>query len=290
MKIRMETDMSIKLQNVNYIYGIGSGQESHALKNISFEINDGQFIGLVGHTGSGKSTLTQLLNGLEHATGGEIYYNGKNIYDKDYNMRELRGKVGLVFQYPEHQLFETSVINDVQFGPKNLGLPQLEAELRSYEALKMVGIGEDLIDSSPFALSGGQKRRVAIAGVLAMKPEVLILDEPMAGLDPVGRDEILDLLKKLHDENNITIVLVSHSMDDIAKYVDRVLVMNKGELVLDGEPLKVFQFEDELEKIGLGVPQSTKVIHQLKESGADIQGEYITAKESAEAIYKWISS
>lgn len=290
MKIRMETDMSIKLQNVNYIYGIGSGQESHALKNISFEINDGEFIGLVGHTGSGKSTLTQLLNGLEHATGGEIYYNGKNIYDKDYNMRELRGKVGLVFQYPEHQLFETSVINDVQFGPKNLGLPQLEVELRSYEALKMVGIGEDLIDSSPFALSGGQKRRVAIAGVLAMKPEVLILDEPMAGLDPVGRDEILDLLKKLHDENNITIVLVSHSMDDIAKYVDRVLVMNKGELVLDGEPLKVFQFEDELEKIGLGVPQSTKVIHQLKESGADIQGEYITAEESAEAIYKWISS
>ena len=195
--------MSIELKNVNYIYGVGSGQEKHALKNINLKICDGEFIGLVGHTGSGKSTLTQLLNGLERATSGDIYYNGQNIYEKNFNMRELRGKVGLVFQYPEHQLFETSVIEDVQFGPKNLGLDNLEVELRSYEALKLVGIGEELIDTSPFALSGGQKRRVAIAGVLAMQPEVLVLDEPIAGLDPAGRDEILSLLKELHQKKNI---------------------------------------------------------------------------------------
>lgn len=281
--------MSLVLKNVNYVYGEGSGHEKHALKNINIEIKDGEFIGLVGHTGSGKSTLTQIFNGLEKATSGEVYFNDKNIYDKDYNMRELRGKVGLVFQYPEHQLFEVSVINDVQYGPRNIGLDNLQVELRSYEALKLVGIGEDLIDASPFALSGGQKRRVAIAGVLAMKPEILVLDEPMAGLDPVGRDEILGLLKKLHEEQHITIILVSHSMDDIAKYVDRVLVMNKGELVLDGEPEKIFQFEDELEKIGLGVPQSTKVIHSLNKLGADIKGEYMTAESAAEAIYRWLS-
>ena len=281
--------MSLVLKNVNYVYGEGSGHEKHALKNINIEIKDGEFIGLVGHTGSGKSTLTQIFNGLEKATSGEVYFNDKNIYDKDYNMRELRGKVGLVFQYPEHQLFEVSVINDVQYGPRNMGLDNLQVELRSYEALKLVGIGEDLIDASPFALSGGLKRRVAIAGVLAMKPEILVLDEPMAGLDPVGRDEILGLLKKLHEEQHITIILVSHSMDDIAKYVDRVLVMNKGELVLDGEPEKIFQFEDELEKIGLGVPQSTKVIHSLNKLGADIKGEYMTAESAAEAIYRWLS-
>ena len=281
--------MSLVLKNVNYVFGEGSGHEKHALKNINIEIKDGEFIGLVGHTGSGKSTLTQIFNGLEKATSGEVYFNDKNIYDKDYNMRELRGKVGLVFQYPEHQLFEVSVINDVQYGPRYMGLDNLQVELRSYEALKLVGIGEDLIDASPFALSGGQKRRVAIAGVLAMKPEILVLDEPMAGLDPVGRDEILGLLKKLHEEQHITIILVSHSMDDIAKYVDRVLVMNKGELVLDGEPEKIFQFEDELEKIGLGVPQSTKVIHSLNKLGADIKGEYMTAESAAEAIYRWLS-
>ncbi len=280
--------MSIKLQDVNYIYGIGTGQEKHALKNINLEINDGEFIGLAGHTGSGKSTLVQLLNGLIRASSGTIYYNGQNIYDKLYNMRSLRSKVGLVFQYPEHQLFETTVVNDVQFGPKNLGLPQLEIELRSFKALKMVGIGDDLLDVSPFALSGGQKRRVAIAGILAMKPEVLVLDEPVAGLDPAGRDEILGLLKKLHNENNITVILVSHSMEDIAKYVDRMLVMNRGEIVLDGKPSKIFCFEKELEKIGLGVPETVKVIHRLQDAGANIIGEPITAEESSEAIYKWL--
>lgn len=280
--------MSIKLQDVNYIYGIGTGQEKQALKNINLEISNGEFIGLAGHTGSGKSTLVQLLNGLMRASSGTIYYNGQNIYDKLYDMRGLRSKVGLVFQYPEHQLFETTVINDVQFGPKNLGLPQLEIEMRSFEALKMVGIGDELLDVSPFALSGGQKRRVAIAGILAMKPEVLVLDEPVAGLDPSGRDEILGLLKRLHDDNNITVILVSHSMDDIARYVDRMLVMNKGEIVLDGKPAKVFQFEKELEKIGLGVPQAVKAVHQLRDAGADITGEPVTAEESAEAIYRWL--
>ena len=278
--------MSIELKDVNYIYGMGSGQEKHALKNINVKIGDGEFIGLVGHTGSGKSTLTQLLNGLEKATSGEIYYNGQNIYDKDFNMRELRGNVGLVFQYPEHQLFETSVIADVQFGPKNLGLDNLEVELRSYDALKLVGIDEELIDTSPFALSGGQKRRVAIAGVLAMQPQVLVLDEPMAGLDPAGRDEILSLLKNLHETKDITIILVSHSMDDIAEYADRVLVMNHGELILDGEPRKIFEYEEELEKIGLGVPQAASVIHQLRKAGIQIEKECITAKETADAIYE----
>lgn len=281
--------MSIKLQDVNYIYGIGTGQERHALKNINLEINSGEFIGLAGHTGSGKSTLVQLLNGLMRASSGVIYYNGQNIYDKLYNMRSLRSKVGLVFQYPEHQLFETTVIDDVQFGPKNLGLPQLEMELRSFKALKMVGIGDELLDVSPFTLSGGQKRRVAIAGILAMQPEVLVLDEPASGLDPAGRDEILGLLKKLHDENNITI-LVSHSMDDIAKYVNRMLVMNNGEIVLDGKPAKVFQFEKELERIGLGVPEAVKVCHQLREAGAYIKGEPITPEECAEAIYEWLKA
>ncbi len=278
--------MSIELKDVNYIYGMGSGQEKHALKNINVKIGDGEFIGLVGHTGSGKSTFTQLLNGLEKATSGEIYYNGQNIYDKDFNMRELRGNVGLVFQYPEHQLFETSVIADVQFGPKNLGLDNLEVELRSYDALKLVGIDEELIDTSPFALSGGQKRRVAIAGVLAMQPQVLVLDEPMAGLDPAGRDEILSLLKNLHETKDITIILVSHSMDDIAEYADRVLVMNHGELILDGEPRKIFEYEEELEKIGLGVPQAASVIHQLRKAGIQIEKECITAKETADAIYE----
>jgi len=273
--------MSIKLQNVNFIYGAGTGKEKHALKNINIEIKDGEFTGIAGHTGSGKSTLVQLLNGLERATSGEIFYNGQNIYDKSYNMRKLRSKTGLVFQYPEHQLFETTVINDVQFGPKNLGLPQLEAELRSFNALKMAGIDDSLLDVSPFALSGGQKRRVAIAGVLAMQPEVLVLDEPAAGLDP-------GLLEKLHKENNTTIILVSHSMEDLAGYVDRMIVMNKGEIVLDGKPGQVFQFEKELENIGLGVPQPAKVIHQLKEAGADIKGEPVTADESIEAIYNWL--
>lgn len=277
-------NMSIRLENVNYIYGEGSGQEKWALKNINLTIHDREFIGIVGHTGSGKSTLTQLLNGLEKPSSGTIYYNDEDIQADGYERRKLRQKVGLVFQYPEHQLFEVSVIKDVEFGPRNLGLSNLEAEKRSFDALKHVGLSDDLLDVAPFALSGGQKRRVAIAGVLAMQPEVLILDEPTAGLDPAGRTEILELLKKLHEENNITVILVSHSMDDVARYAGRILVMNQGELVLDGEPQKVFRYRDELRKIGLDVPQSTNILYELRDRGMAVGTEGITPEQAAECI------
>lgn len=277
-------NMSIRLENVNYIYGEGSGQEKWALKNINLAIHDREFIGIVGHTGSGKSTLTQLLNGLEKPSSGTIYYNDEDIQADGYERRKLRQKVGLVFQYPEHQLFEVSVIKDVEFGPRNLGLSNLDVEKRSFDALKQVGLSDDLLDVAPFALSGGQKRRVAIAGVLAMQPEVLILDEPTAGLDPAGRTEILGLLKKLHEENNITVILVSHSMDDVARYAGRILVMNRGELVLDGEPQKVFQYRDELRKIGLDVPQSTNILYELRDRGMAVGTEGITPEQAAECI------
>lgn len=277
-------NMSIRLENVNYIYGEGSGQEKWALKNINLAIHDREFIGIVGHTGSGKSTLTQLLNGLEKPSSGTIYYNDEDIQADGYERRKLRQKVGLVFQYPEHQLFEVSVIKDVEFGPRNLGLSNLEVEKRSFDALKHVGLSDDLLDVAPFALSGGQKRRVAIAGVLAMQPEVLILDEPTAGLDPAGRTEILELLKKLHEENNITVILVSHSMDDVARYAGRILVMNQGELVLGGEPQKVFRYRDELRKIGLDVPQSTNILYELRDRGMAVGTEGITPEQAAECI------
>lgn len=277
-------NMSIRLENVNYIYGEGSGQEKWALKNINLTIHDREFIGIVGHTGSGKSTLTQLLNGLEKPSSGTIYYNDEDIQADGYERRKLRQKVGLVFQYPEHQLFEVSVIKDVEFGPRNLGLSNLEVEKRSFDALKQVGLSDDLLDVAPFALSGGQKHRVAIAGVLAMQPEVLILDEPTAGLDPAGRTEILELLKKLHEENNITVILVSHSMDDVARYAGRILVMNRGELVLDGEPQKVFRYRDELRKIGLDVPQSTNILYELRDRGMAVGTEGITPEQAAECI------
>ena len=277
-------NMSIRLENVNYIYGEGSGQEKWAVKNINLTIHDREFIGIVGHTGSGKSTLTQLLNGLEKPSSGTIYYNDEDIQADGYERRKLRQKVGLVFQYPEHQLFEVSVIKDVEFGPRNLGLSNLEIEKRSFDALKQVGLSDDLLDVAPFALSGGQKRRVAIAGVLAMQPEVLILDEPTAGLDPAGRTEILELLKKLHEETNITVILVSHSMDDVARYAGRILVMNQGELVLDGEPQKVFRYRDELRKIGLDVPQSTNILYELRDRGMAVGTEGITPEQAAECI------
>ena len=280
--------MGMRLQHVNFIYGLGSGQEYPALHDINLEIHDGEFIGMVGHSGSGKSTLIQLLNGLEKASSGEILYDGKNIYDKDFSLKDLRGKVGLVFQYPEHQLFETSVIQDVEYGPGNLGLDQLEVELRSFRALKQVGIGEDLLDVSPLTLSGGQKRRVAIAGVLAMEPEILILDEPMAGLDPVGRTEILQLLAQIHREKQITVILVSHSMDDVAQYADRILVMNDGKLVLDGPPRQIFRYEEELRQIGLDVPQPTALLHRLAKETTGLQSDGITVKESVNAILDWL--
>ncbi|MDK2807392.1 MAG: energy-coupling factor transport system ATP-binding protein [Clostridiales bacterium] len=279
--------MGIILDHVNYIYSAGTAYEKQALKDINLKIEDGEFVGLIGHTGSGKSTLMQHFNALLHASSGSIYYNGQDIYEKDYDIKSHRSKVGLVFQYPEHQLFETTIVKDVKFGPMNQGLPNLEVDLRAFEALKQVGISDDMLDASPFELSGGQKRRVAIAGVLAMKPEVLILDEPTAGLDPKGRDEILDLLAKLHKERKITIILVSHSMEDVAKYVDRLIVMNRGEIFLDGTPKQVFVHYKELEKIGLAAPQVTYVLHALEEKGFPLATDATTIEEAAEEILRY---
>ena len=271
---------------VNYVYSAGTAYEKHALKDVNLVINDGEFIGVIGHTGSGKSTLMQLFNGLEKATSGSIYYNGQDIYDEDFKMKDLRNKVGLVFQYPEHQLFETTVLEDVKFGPRNQGLSALDVDMRAYEALKAVNFREELYDASPFELSGGQKRRAAIAGVLAMKPEVLILDEPTAGLDPKGRDHILKLLSKLHEEQGITIILVSHSMEDVAEYVDRIIALDDGTIAFDGAPKEVFTHYKELEKIGLRAPQVTYVMHALKEKGYDVDTSAITVKEAKDEILK----
>ena len=276
--------MSIKLEHINYVYGEGTAYEKHALKDINLEIPDGQFVGIIGHTGSGKSTLIQHLNGLIKATSGEIYYNGENIYADGYSMKELRSHVGLVFQYPEYQLFESDVLSDVCFGPKNLGLPEEEVKARSLEALHQVGLKEKHYNKSPFDLSGGQKRRVAIAGILAMHPEVLILDEPTAGLDPKGRDDILDQIQKLHKERGITVILVSHSMEDVAKYVDRIIVMDHGCMKFDGEPKKVFEHYKELESIGLAAPQVTYVMQTLKEKRFDVDVHAITIEEAKQSI------
>ncbi|MCC8125993.1 MAG: energy-coupling factor transporter ATPase [Clostridiales bacterium] len=276
--------MSIKVENINYIYGQGTAFEQYALKNVSFEITDGQFVGLIGHTGSGKSTLIQHLNGLLRASSGAIYYNGENIYAEGYDMRALRSKVGLVFQYPEHQLFEVDVFSDVCYGPKNQKLSQEEVEARARFALTQVGLKEKYWKQSPFELSGGQKRRVAIAGVLAMKPDVLILDEPTAGLDPRGREEILDQLARLHKEQKLTIILVSHSMEDIARYADRIIVMNHGEKMYDGTPKEVFHHYKELEKIGLAAPQITYIVHRLRENGVPISDDITTVEEARTAI------
>ncbi len=278
--------MPIILDHVSYEYAGGTAMAKQALKDINLVIHDGEFIGLIGHTGSGKSTLIQHLNGLIKATSGTVYVNGEDIYDKDYSMKGLRSKVGLVFQYPEHQLFETTVLKDVEFGPKNLGLSQLEVQYRSFDALKQVGIGEDLLDVSPFDLSGGQKRRVAIAGVLAMQPEVLILDEPTAGLDPKGRDEILDRIARIHKERGITVILVSHSMEDVANYVQRIIVMNDGEVALDDVPKHVFRYAKELDSIGLAVPQVTAVMNALREAGIPTGKDATTVEEAKEELLR----
>ena len=278
--------MAIILDHVTYEYGSDTELAIRALDDVSLVIPDGQFIGLIGHTGSGKSTFVQHLNSLLKPSKGNIYYNGKDIHDPEFNRKELRSKVGLVFQYPEHQLFEVDVFSDVCFGPKNLGLSQKEVELRAYQALKQVGLSDEYFYQSPFDLSGGEKRRVAIAGVLAMKPEVLILDEPTAGLDPKGRDEILQLIAKLQKENGMTIILVSHSMDDVAEYVDRILVMNKGRVVYDDEPREVFSQAAELEAIGLAAPQVTYIMHELKKNGYDVNTDVISVEEARDEILK----
>ena len=276
--------MALKLEHVNYVYGDDTTLAVKALNDVCLEIPDGQFVGVIGHTGSGKSTLMQHLNGLLRASSGHIYFNGEDIYGKDYDMKKLRSKVGLVFQYPEHQLFEIDVFTDVCFGPKNLGLDKKEVELRAFEALKQVGLPYEFFYQSPFELSGGQKRRVAIAGVLAMKPEVLILDEPTAGLDPKGRDEILHQIKKLQTESGMTIILVSHSMEDVAEYVDRIVVMNKGSVMYDDVPRNVFRHYKELEEVGLAAPQVTYIMHALRENGLPVDADSTTIEEAAEEI------
>ncbi|MCM1183596.1 MAG: energy-coupling factor transporter ATPase [Roseburia sp.] len=282
--------MPIILDKVNHVYGADTAMAVQALKDVSLVIPDGQFIGLIGHTGSGKSTLVQHLNGLMRATSGSIYFNGEDIDADDYDKRKLRSRVGLVFQYPEHQLFETDVFADVCFGPKNLGLDKKETELRAYEALKLVGLEDDYFYQSPFELSGGQKRRVAIAGVLAMKPEVLILDEPTAGLDPRGRDEILDRIARLKQETGITVILVSHSMDDVAKYVDRIIVMNRGSVQLDDAPREVFRHYMELEEIGLAAPQVTYIMKELRDNGYDVNIDVTTIDEAKEEIKRYLKA
>ena len=278
--------MSIELKNVTYTYSPETAYEIHALKNINLVIPDGQFMGIIGHTGSGKSTLIQHFNALIRPTSGTILYNGEDIWEEKYDRRKLRSEVGLVFQYPEHQLFESDVLSDVCFGPMNQGLSREEAEKEARKALAHVGFKEEYFSKSPFELSGGQKKRVAIAGVLAMNPKILILDEPTAGLDPKGRDDILDQIQLLHKMRGITIILVSHSMDDIAKYVERLVVMNHGEAVFDDTPRKVFSHYQELEKMGLAAPQITYIMHALKDKGLDVDVNAITVEEAKDSILK----
>ncbi len=278
--------MSIIVDHVSHVYEADTNMAVKALDDVSLAIRDGEFIGLIGHTGSGKSTLVQHLNGLMKATSGHIYYNGEDIDDDQFHKKELRSKVGLVFQYPEHQLFEVDVFSDVCFGPKNLGLSQKEVQLRAYEALKQVGLEDEYFYQSPFDLSGGQKRRVAIAGVLAMKPEVLILDEPTAGLDPKGRSEILELISSLRKKTGMTIVLVSHSMDDVAEYVNRIVVMDHGRKMFDDAPREVFRHVEELEAMGLAAPQVTYMMHQLRKNGFDVNPDAITIEEAQEEVLK----
>ena len=276
--------MGIKVDDICFLYERGTAMQVNALDHISVEIPDDQFIGLIGHTGSGKSTFVQTLNGLLKVTSGHIYYNGEDIDGDKFDKKKLRSDVGLVFQYPEHQLFEVDVITDVCFGPKNLGLSDSEAHKRAVEALESVRMPKALYKASPFDLSGGEKRRAAIAGVLAMRPKILILDEPTAGLDPKGRDEILGLIANMKKERNITVILVSHSMDDVARYVDRIMVMGGGKLLYDDEPVKVFRNVKELEELGLAAPQITYVMKLLKERGLDVNTDVLKVSEAAAEI------
>ena len=278
--------MPIRIEHLSYIYGEGTSFEKKALDDISLEIGDGEFIGLIGHTGSGKSTLIQHLNGLNKASSGRILVDGEDIRSEGYSLKKLRGKVGLVFQYPEYQLFEAEVLKDVCFGPHNQGLSDEEVLARANEALAAVGLDESYYEKSPFDLSGGQKRRVAIAGILAMKPKVLVLDEPTAGMDPKGRDEILALLKELHDSQNITVILVSHSMEDVAGCVGRIIVLDEGKILYDDAPSGVFRHARELEKVGLAAPQMTYVMQALLKDGWDVNADASTVPQARDEILR----
>ena len=278
--------MSIELKNITYTYSPGTAYEIHALKDINLEIPDGQFIGVIGHTGSGKSTLIQHLNALIRPTSGSVLYNGEDVWEEKYDRRKLRSQVGLVFQYPEHQLFESDVLSDVCFGPMNQGMSREEAEAEAKKALLQVGFKEKNFSKSPIELSGGQKKRVAIAGVLAMNPKILILDEPTAGLDPKGRDEILDQISELHKARGITIILVSHSMEDVAKYVERLIVVNRGQIAFDDTPREVFSHYQELEAMGLAAPQITYIMHALKQKGLKVDPNATTVEEARDDILR----
>ena len=278
--------MSIELKNITYTYSPGTAYEIHALKDINLEIPDGQFIGVIGHTGSGKSTLIQHLNALIRPTSGSVLYNGEDVWEEKYDRRKLRSQVGPVFQYPEHQLFESDVLSDVCFGPMNQGMSREEAEAEAKKALLQVGFKEKNFSKSPFELSGGQKKRVAIAGVLAMNPKILILDEPTAGLDPKGRDEILDQISELHKARGITIILVSHSMEDVAKYVERLIVVNRGQIAFDDTPREVFSHYQELEAMGLAAPQITYIMHALKQKGLKVDPNATTVEEARDDILR----
>ena len=270
----------IKLENVSYTYMKGGPFEKKALDNVSLEVRPGEFIGVIGHTGSGKSTMIQMLNGLLKPSEGRVFIDGTDINDKGVNLRDIRFKFGLVMQYPEYQLFEETVLKDISFGPANMGLPREEVEERARFAANMVGLNDSLLEKSPFDLSGGQKRRAAIAGVLAMEPKILILDEPTAGLDPAGRDEILFKIRDMHKRMNLTVLLVSHSMEDVAKLADRILVMNGGHVEMFDTPDKVFCKSGRLQEIGLNVPQITRVMDRLREAGIDVPGGIYTTGDA----------
>ena len=280
--------MSIKIKNLTHIYNEGMPFEKMALNDINIEINTGEFVGIIGHTGSGKSTLIQMFNGLLKPTKGEVLVNNENINGDKVNKKEIRQKVGLVFQYPEYQLFEMTIKDDVAFGPKNLGLSKEEVEARVKYALEAVGLDESYYEKSPFELSGGQKRRVAIAGVLAMKPEILILDEPPAGLDPKGRNELFEQLQKMHKELGLTIVLISHSMEDVARYVEKLFVLYKGKIAYQGTPREVFANGKKLEEIGLGMPQIRYVMEALKEKGMNVSEDVLTVEEAASQLIEYL--